>query len=182
MAANSTPLRITDYRPAQLYVVSLARHELGATADHKNRAVSLVAAPDGWPHRHKTRGTCSRQTLGGRFYCERTRNRSIAPDPTALVFSTLLQCCLAFNPAAKGLLAAGSTDKLVRLWDFADLPADGGKVEQPLALKDVRCGGVFSAGWIRDAPYLLAAGGSKGEATVWDLRCEEEDVKRRIPR
>ena len=87
------------------------------------------------------------------------------------------QCCMAFNPGARGLLATGSTDTLVRLWDVSG-GADG--AAQPLAEKDVRCGGVFGVAFCVDSPHLLAAAGSKGEATVWDLRVEADAVTSRL--
>lgn len=31
-------------------------------------------------------------------------------------------------------------------------------------------GAVFTLGWARDAPHLLAVGGAKGSVTVWDVR------------
>ena len=38
-----------------------------------------------------------------------------------------------------------------------------------LAAEDLQVGAVFAAGFCRDAPHLVAAGGSKGTVAVWDV-------------
>jgi len=80
-------------------------------------------------------------------------------------------CALSFSPsaAAPGLMATGSTDKKVKVWDVAAATSGSGAPEC-LATMDLQVGAVFTLGWARDAPHLLGVGGAKGSVTVWDVR------------
>ncbi|GLC43281.1 hypothetical protein PLESTB_001490200 [Pleodorina starrii] len=73
-------------------------------------------------------------------------------------------CTLSFCPAVRGLLATGSTDKKVKLWDLS------GAAPSLVCTQDLNTGAVFSAAFCADAPHLLAAGGAGGEVVVWDVR------------
>ncbi|KAK4841101.1 hypothetical protein QYF36_025858 [Acer negundo] len=72
-------------------------------------------------------------------------------------------CSVSFNPLAPNLLATGSTDKTVKLWDLSN--------NQPscVASSNPKAGGVFSVSFSEDSPFLLAIGGSKGKLQVWDV-------------
>eukprot|EP00854_Cymbomonas_tetramitiformis_P005287 gene5287-6426_t len=61
------------------------------------------------------------------------------------------------------LLATASTDKTVKMWDCT-----GGKPSL-LHTADLKIGALFAMGFCKDAPHLLAAGGSKGVVSVWDI-------------
>ncbi|GMN54382.1 hypothetical protein TIFTF001_023512 [Ficus carica] len=65
-------------------------------------------------------------------------------------------CSISYNPSAPNLLATGSTDKMVKLWDLSN--------NQPscIASKNPKAGAVFSVLFSEDSPFLLAIGGSKG--------------------
>lgn len=76
------------------------------------------------------------------------------------------------SPAAKGLLATGSTDKVVKLWDVSE-----GKPKL-LASQDVQVGAVFTLGFCSDAPHLLAVGGAGGSVAVWDVRAAQAVAQR----
>ncbi|KAJ7961483.1 Transducin/WD40 repeat-like superfamily protein [Quillaja saponaria] len=69
---------------------------------------------------------------------------------------------VSYNPSAPNLLATGSTDKMVKLWDLSN--------NQPscIASKNPKAGAVFSVSFSEDNPFLLAIGGSKGKLQVWD--------------
>lgn len=73
-------------------------------------------------------------------------------------------CSMSFCPAAPGLMATGSTDKYLKLWDISN--------GQPtmVAQQDLEVGAIFGASFCKDAPHLLAAGGGKGTVSVWDIR------------
>ncbi|RID50237.1 hypothetical protein BRARA_H00980 [Brassica rapa] len=60
------------------------------------------------------------------------------------------------------LLATGSMDKTVKLWDLSN--------NEPscIASHKPKAGAVFSISFSVDNPFLLAIGGSKGELHVWD--------------
>ncbi|XP_071725365.1 uncharacterized protein [Rutidosis leptorrhynchoides] len=75
-------------------------------------------------------------------------------------------CTISYNPAAPNLLATGSTDKMVKLWDLSN--------SQPncIASKNPKAGAVFSVSFSGDSPFLLAIGGSKGTLEVWDTSLE----------
>ncbi|KAK7320267.1 hypothetical protein VNO77_29588 [Canavalia gladiata] len=69
---------------------------------------------------------------------------------------------LSYNLSAPNLLATGSMDKTVKLWDLSN--------NQPscVASKSPKVGAVFSISFSEDNPFLLAIGGSKGKLQVWD--------------
>ncbi|KAI3427937.1 hypothetical protein D9Q98_006327 [Chlorella vulgaris] len=71
-------------------------------------------------------------------------------------------CALSFCPAVPGLLATSSTDKKVKVWSMLE--------HRPvlLATQNLNVGAVFSMGFSRDSPLVLAAGGAKGTVSVWD--------------
>ncbi|KAG6587643.1 uncharacterized WD repeat-containing protein C17D11.16 [Cucurbita moschata] len=71
-------------------------------------------------------------------------------------------CSVAYNPAAPNLLATGSTDKMVKLWDLSN--------NEPscVASTNPKAGAVFSLSFSEDCPFLMAIGGSKGKLEVWD--------------
>lgn len=71
-------------------------------------------------------------------------------------------CTVSYNPLAPNLLATGSTDKMVKLWDLSN--------NQPscVASNNPKAGAVFSISFSEDSPFLLAIGGSKGKLEVWD--------------
>ncbi|KAK8716329.1 hypothetical protein V6N13_043644 [Hibiscus sabdariffa] len=75
-------------------------------------------------------------------------------------------CTISYNPAAPNLLATGSMDKTVKLWDLSN--------NQPscVASKNPKAGAVFSISFSHDNPFLLAIGGSKGKLGVWDTLTE----------
>ncbi|XVF61013.1 hypothetical protein PTKIN_Ptkin08bG0093900 [Pterospermum kingtungense] len=75
-------------------------------------------------------------------------------------------CTLSYNPAAPNLLATGSMDKMVKLWDLSN--------NQPscVASRNPKAGAVFSISFSQDIPFLLAIGGSKGKLGVWDTLSE----------
>ncbi|TXG59715.1 hypothetical protein EZV62_014288 [Acer yangbiense] len=69
----------------------------------------------------------------------------------------------AHDKAVCSLLATGSTDKTVKLWDLSN--------NQPSCVgsSNPKAGGVFSVSFSEDSPFLLAIGGSKGKLQVWDV-------------
>uniref|UniRef100_A0A0D6R4C8 Anaphase-promoting complex subunit 4-like WD40 domain-containing protein n=1 Tax=Araucaria cunninghamii TaxID=56994 RepID=A0A0D6R4C8_ARACU len=81
-------------------------------------------------------------------------------------------CTISYNPAAPNLLATGSMDKMVKLWDMTN--------NQPLCIASInpKIGAVFSACFSRDSPFLLASGGSKGVLHVWDTLDNSEVARR----
>ena len=77
---------------------------------------------------------------------------------------------LSCSVGARGLLATGSTDTKVKLWDVSG--ARGGGAEQ-LASQDMRVGAIFSSEFSRDEPFCISAGGAKGGVVVWDARASK---------
>ncbi|KAL0437475.1 UNVERIFIED_CONTAM: putative WD repeat-containing protein C17D11.16 [Sesamum radiatum] len=63
---------------------------------------------------------------------------------------------IAYNSSVPNLLATGSMDKMVKLWDLSDQPSC-------IASKNPKAGAVFSISFSEDCPFTLAIGGSKGK-------------------
>mmetsp|Transcript_27260 Transcript_27260/g.73661 ORF Transcript_27260/g.73661 Transcript_27260/m.73661 type:complete len:555 (+) Transcript_27260:84-1748(+) len=81
-------------------------------------------------------------------------------------------CAMSFCPAAPGLLATAATDKKTKLWDISS------GAPTLLATQDLQVGAVFTMGFSADAPHLLAVGGAMGSVVVWDVRANQDVVKR----
>ncbi|XP_077244278.1 putative WD repeat-containing protein C17D11.16 isoform X2 [Tasmannia lanceolata] len=79
---------------------------------------------------------------------------------------------VSYNPSAPNLLATGSTDKMVKLWDLSN--------NQPACVvsKNPKAGAVFSVSFSEDSPFLLAIGGSKGRLEVWDTLTDPRVARR----
>ncbi|CAM8933960.1 hypothetical protein QQ045_014643 [Rhodiola kirilowii] len=72
-------------------------------------------------------------------------------------------CAVAYSPSVPNLLATGSTDKMVKIWDLSS--------DQPsfIASNNPKAGSVFSMSFSEDNPFLLAIGGAKGKLQLWDI-------------
>ena len=68
-------------------------------------------------------------------------------------------------------MATCSLDEYVKIWDISNQP-------QPklIGYRKMAMGELFSLSFYKDIPWVLAAGGSKGEIAVWDIE-ENEQVK-----
>lgn len=71
-------------------------------------------------------------------------------------------CTMSFNPQAPNLLATGSTDRKVKLWDLT------GDAPKALVSHSPKAGAVFSVSFCQDVPHILAIGGSKGSVHLWN--------------
>ncbi|GFP81995.1 periodic tryptophan protein 1 homolog [Phtheirospermum japonicum] len=80
-------------------------------------------------------------------------------------------CAIAYNSTVPNLLATGSMDKTVKLWDLSSQPSC-------IATKTPKAGAVFSISFSEDCPFTLAIGGSTGKLQVWDLLCDAEVARK----
>ena len=82
----------------------------------------------------------------------------------------------AFSPHIPNMLVSVGTDKLCKIWDITANASADGSTYQPLCVqqKDMKQGDLFSVQMYADIPWVLAAGGQKGEVAIWDT---EEDAK-----
>lgn len=79
---------------------------------------------------------------------------------------------LAFSPHIPNMMATCSVDEYVKVWDIANA---GGAEPKLIGYKKMATmGELFTVSFYKDIPWVLAAGGSKGEIGVWDT--EESDV------
>ncbi|EYU20577.1 hypothetical protein ABFS82_08G084500 [Erythranthe guttata] len=81
-------------------------------------------------------------------------------------------CTIVYNSLVPNLLATGSEDKMVKLWDLSD--------QQPscIASKNPKAGAVFSISFSQDSPFTLAIGGAKGKLQLWDTLSDPDIAKR----
>ncbi|XP_078180085.1 LOW QUALITY PROTEIN: putative WD repeat-containing protein C17D11.16 [Carex rostrata] len=79
---------------------------------------------------------------------------------------------VSFCPVAPNLLATGSIDKMIKLWDISN--------NQPacVASQNPKAGKIFQISFSQDNPFLLAIGGLKGKLQVWDTLSEQGIVNR----
>ncbi|KAL2894604.1 Periodic tryptophan protein 1-like protein [Bienertia sinuspersici] len=79
---------------------------------------------------------------------------------------------ISYNPSVPNLLASGSTDKMVKLWDVSN--------NQPscVASQNPKAGAVFSVTFSEENPFWLAIGGSKGNLEVWDTSSDAGVAKK----
>ena len=66
-------------------------------------------------------------------------------------------------------MATCSSDEYVKLWDIAT-----GDKPTLVGYKKMGMGELFSLSFYKDIPWVLAAGGSKGEIAVWDTEESEK--------
>ncbi|KAJ0716101.1 putative transcription factor WD40-like family [Helianthus annuus] len=81
-------------------------------------------------------------------------------------------CAISYNPLVPNLLATGSEDKMVKLWDLSN--------NQPscIASQNRKAGSVFTVSFSEDSPFLLALAGSKGNLELWDTLSDAAVSKR----
>ncbi|EFH46274.1 hypothetical protein ARALYDRAFT_914780 [Arabidopsis lyrata subsp. lyrata] len=70
---------------------------------------------------------------------------------------------ISYNVSAPNLLATGSTDQSVKLWDLSNNEPSCIATHRPNA------GRLFSIAFSTDNPFLLAMGGLMGKLKVWDI-------------
>ncbi|CAI0453631.1 unnamed protein product [Linum tenue] len=77
-----------------------------------------------------------------------------------------------YNPSIPNLIATGSMDKTVKIWDLSN--------NQPscVASKNPKAGAVFSIVFSDDSPFILAIGGSKGTLEIWNTESDAAVSKR----
>ncbi|XP_024518850.1 uncharacterized WD repeat-containing protein C17D11.16 [Selaginella moellendorffii] len=81
-------------------------------------------------------------------------------------------CAVSYNSAAQNLLATASLDKTVKLWDVTnDTPT-------LVARTSPEVGGIFSASFCKDSPFLMAIGGTTGELHVWNTLTDSNVANR----
>ena len=78
---------------------------------------------------------------------------------------------VAASHLARGLLATGSKDKSVKLWDL-NVASATTYAPVCIASKVMTIGQVFTVSFFANSPFLLAAGGSKGICAVWDIAAD----------
>ncbi|CAI5478812.1 unnamed protein product [Closterium sp. Yama58-4] len=129
----------------------------------------VVSSEDGLICCHDTRAGSSNATAA-------SSASSVSSFPNALFTihaHTKAACTVSWNPKIPNLLASGSTDKTVKLWDLT------GNQARCLESSNPKLGAVFSVAFCADAPGFLAMGGSKGKLKVWDTR-KVADVGQRL--
>lgn len=78
---------------------------------------------------------------------------------------------MSFSPHIPNMMATCSVDEYVKVWDIS---ANGGADPKLVGHKKMATmGELFSLSFYKDIPWVLAAGGSKGEVAVWDTEESE---------
>ncbi|XP_014502643.1 uncharacterized WD repeat-containing protein C17D11.16 isoform X2 [Vigna radiata var. radiata] len=109
------------------------------------------------------------------FDIRKAKSDSSQPDPS-LTFTLHAHdkavSSVSYNPSAPNLLATGSMDKTVKLWDLSN--------NQPsfVASNSPKAGAIFKISFSEDDPFLLAIGGSKGKLQLWDTLSDSGVARR----
>lgn len=72
------------------------------------------------------------------------------------------------------MMATCSVDEYIKIWDIA---ANNGTEPKLIGNKKTQMGELFTLSYYKDIPWVLAAGGSKGELAVWDTE-ENENLQK----
>ena len=74
------------------------------------------------------------------------------------------------------MLTTVGTDHQCKIWDITANASPDGQTYTPACIqtKDLKQGDLFSVQMYADIPWVMAAGGQKGELAIWDT---EEDGK-----
>ncbi|KAK9477279.1 WD40-repeat-containing domain protein [Lipomyces japonicus] len=113
-------------------------------------------------------------TEGGRVHYFDARNAPSSPEKSKPIWTLQAHdsevSVLEVNNYVKGLIATGSTDKQVKLWDVS------GNKPSLIASRDLGVGKVFTASWLPDkhSARTLAVGGSQGVVKIWDAASNRE--------
>lgn len=78
---------------------------------------------------------------------------------------------MTLSPHIPNLMATCSLDEYAKIWDIAN-----GSTPKLVGFRKMGMGELFSLSFYKDIPWVLAAGGSKGEIAVWDIE-ENDQVK-----
>jgi periodic tryptophan protein 1 len=76
------------------------------------------------------------------------------------------------------MMATASVDETVKIWDIAH---SNGTDPKQVAQKKMNMGEIFTLSYYQDIPWVLAAGGSKGELAIWDTEESEQISKHFSP-
>lgn len=76
---------------------------------------------------------------------------------------------VSFSPHINNMMATVSVDQVVKVWD---INVAAGEQPKLISKKKPDQGELFSVRFYEDIPWVLAAGGSKGQLCIWDT---EED-------
>jgi len=81
---------------------------------------------------------------------------------------------VSFSPHIPNMMATCSTDEYIKVWDIAN---NNGTEPKLVGQKKTNMGELFTLSFYKDIPWVLAAGGSKGEIAVWDTE-ENENLQK----
>lgn len=98
------------------------------------------------------------------------------PDAPVFEFKAHDKACssVSFSPHIPNMMATCSTDEYIKIWDIA---ANNGVEPKLIGNKKTKMGELFTLSYYKDIPWVVAAGGSKGELAVWDTE-ENENVQK----
>lgn len=92
-------------------------------------------------------------------------------EETTFVLQAHEKSCtnVAFSPQIPNMLATCSLDEHIKIWDVNASPTP-----KLIGYRKTTMGELFSLSFYNDIPWVLAAGGSKGEVAVWDTEEQEK--------
>lgn len=81
-----------------------------------------------------------------------------------------------FSSHISNMIATVGTDQYCKIWDVHHVNPEGVPEPKCVSKRNLKQGELFSVQFYEDIPWVLAAGGSKGEVAIWDTE-ESETIK-----
>ena len=80
--------------------------------------------------------------------------------PVSTIEAHRSQCTLSYSTGVPNLMATGSTDRTIKIWNS--------QTHQKVIEKSMNVDELFCVEFYKDSPFILACGGIGGQLAIWD--------------